>query len=359
VETVYRDYAPKGVQFYYVYKRLAHPEFNGYIDPHTLEERLMHVREAGRSLGSEITWLADTMASDLKHALGDHPNPEFVVDPDGVIIAARQWSDPDALREDLENAVGAVDNPTRVEDLDMPATPPTEIAPSGVVPRLQRPDRMRAVVVAPAPSDDVHYAKLRAEATSSLLEDGSGDLYLGFFVDPIHRVHWNNLVAPIEFGISAPEGVTVTPNHGVGPEVEAASDVDPREFLVSVTGADADTALDITVRYFGCSDEQGWCRAITQNYSVRLSADLDAGRAMTGRRGGPPNGFLFSRPNPEADAVVDLIFVADENGDDRLTRDEAPYRLRQSFESIDANGDGHIDREEARAHVDEATPSAP
>ncbi|MBT3268726.1 hypothetical protein HN371_16345 [Candidatus Poribacteria bacterium] len=69
VDTVYRDYAPKGVRDYYVYRRLAHPDLNGYIDPHTLEERPMHVREARRTLGSETTWLADTMETDVERAV--------------------------------------------------------------------------------------------------------------------------------------------------------------------------------------------------------------------------------------------------------------------------------------------------
>ncbi len=57
LETVERDYAPQGVRFYYVYKALAHPEYNGYVAPYTLEDRLMHVAEAERTLGSRIPWL--------------------------------------------------------------------------------------------------------------------------------------------------------------------------------------------------------------------------------------------------------------------------------------------------------------
>ena len=61
LETVYRDYSAEGVKFYYLYKALAHPGLNGYIRPHTLEERLLHIEEAKRTLGSEIPWLADSM----------------------------------------------------------------------------------------------------------------------------------------------------------------------------------------------------------------------------------------------------------------------------------------------------------
>ena len=43
---MYRDYGPKGVKFFFVYKTLAHPELAGnYVQPFTLEERLAHARQ--------------------------------------------------------------------------------------------------------------------------------------------------------------------------------------------------------------------------------------------------------------------------------------------------------------------------
>ena len=108
------------MQFIYVYKALAHPETNGYISPFTLEERLMHVREAEKKLGSQVMWIGDTMENDLKHAFGDAPNSEFVIDPDGKVVRKRVWSRPGELREDLEQLIGPVDRPTAVADLDMP-----------------------------------------------------------------------------------------------------------------------------------------------------------------------------------------------------------------------------------------------
>ena len=98
METVRVDYEPKGVKFFYVYKALAHPENNGYVQPFTLEERLLHVKEAQRTLGSEITWIADNMDNDLKHNLGNAPNSEFIIDPEGRIVHKRSWSKPDQVR---------------------------------------------------------------------------------------------------------------------------------------------------------------------------------------------------------------------------------------------------------------------
>ena len=76
--------------------------------------------EAKRRLGTQFRWICDSMDNDLKHALGDRPNSEFVIDPHGKIVVARQWSDPQALRTDLEDLVGPVARPTTVADLNMP-----------------------------------------------------------------------------------------------------------------------------------------------------------------------------------------------------------------------------------------------
>ena len=48
----------------------------------------MHVDEAKRTLGSRIPWICDNMDNDLKHALCNRPNSEFIIDPDGKIVVA-------------------------------------------------------------------------------------------------------------------------------------------------------------------------------------------------------------------------------------------------------------------------------
>ena len=47
----------------------------------------MHVRQAEVQLGSCIPWIADAMTNELEHALGDMPNSEFIIDPDGRVVA--------------------------------------------------------------------------------------------------------------------------------------------------------------------------------------------------------------------------------------------------------------------------------
>ncbi len=139
------------MQVYFVYKSLAHPEggSNSYVQPFTLEERLMHVAEARRTLGATVPWLCDTMANDLKHALGDRPNSEFVLDPEGRIVSMRDWSNPDTLRSELEGLVGKVDNPTRIADLDLKIETTPKPAASGVVPRIKLPGGLQPLLVEP------------------------------------------------------------------------------------------------------------------------------------------------------------------------------------------------------------------
>ncbi len=303
METIHRDYADRNVQFFYIYKALAHPETNGYITPYTLEERLLHVREAERTLGSAIPWICDTMENDLKHGLGDAPNSEFVIDPDGKVVRRRGWSNPAELRRDLEELVGPVERPTRVEDLQLRREPPPKVAASGVVPRLTVPGRMSPVLVTPVESTSEgegkipFYVKLRAEADENLLRQGAGKLYLGFHLDPLYHVHWNNLVAPVKFSIEPVEGLELTPAQGEGPQVEAPADLDPREFLIEVTGA-SQQPLTIKVDYFACNDEEGWCKPVSQLYTVRLQRDRDGGSVQARNRGGNRPGGPNRPGNP-------------------------------------------------------------
>ena len=177
----------------------------------------MHVAEAKKKLDSRINWLCDTMTNDAKHALGDAPNSEFVIDPRGKVVVSRRWSRPAELRADLEKLVGQVENPTTIADIGMKPLAPPETAPKGIVPRLQLPGRIKPVRVENArdtglPALAVPGAavggplnvKLRAELDSAYGSAGSGQLYLGFFLDPLYKVHWNNEVAPVAYSIEVP-----------------------------------------------------------------------------------------------------------------------------------------------------------
>ncbi len=277
-ETVAADYGPKGVRFYYIYKTLAHPENLGYIRPFTLDERLMHIAEAKRTLGTRVPWLCDTMDNDLKHALGNVPNGQFVLGSDGRLAHMAGWADEEALRVALSEMVGPIEEPTRVADLDLPDVVTRVEVGSGIVPRVSAPRDMTPVRVEPVESEDPFYVKLTAEVQRGVLAGDDGKLYLGFHLDPLYHVHWNNLVDPIRYEVTSAEGVTIETTTGEGPKVEADGDTDPREFLVNVADVESGASIEMTVHYYGCSDEGGgWCRLLIQQYVIRLERDPDAG----------------------------------------------------------------------------------
>lgn len=253
--------------------------------PVTLEERLLHVREAERLIGGTVSWLCDSMDNDLKHALGNAPNCEFVIGPDGTIARLRAWSDPEQLRTDLSELVGPVENPTSPDEVDVRFRAPPPVAATGVVERIDLPGNTVPLRVLPDvdSSREPFYVKLRAEAGRSLLQNGSGRLYLGFFMDPLLNVHWNNLAAPLTFEITAPEGVRITPPRGEGPKLDEPADSDPREFLLDVELVERGPVV-LTIKYFACNDQEGWCKPVEQNYTIEFEADEDGGWVQGRRR---------------------------------------------------------------------------
>lgn len=342
METIERDYAPGGVRFYYVYKALAHPGLNGFVSPFTLEERLMHVHEAQRRLGTRFTWLCDTMDNDLKHALGDQPNSEFVIDPEGRVVRKRAWSNPEQLRADLVALIGPVASPTRVADLDLPALEITRPVGGDAVERLKLPGGMRPLKVEPVLEKDgaAFFVKLRAEGDAGLLGEGRGKLYLGFFLDPLYAVHWNNQVAPLRFELEVPAEAVASPPSGTAPQPSIPQDKDPREFLVEANVPQRAAPLELTVHYMACDDAETFCTAVTQRYRIHLQGDPDGGsrRVPGGRQ--RPGGF------------VGRLLGYDRNGDGKVAQEEVPDFLERFFSRMDANGDGFLDRQEIQRGAD-------
>jgi len=277
------DYQPKGVEFFYIYKPLAHPEYENYVSPFTIQERLMHVMEAKRRLGSSITWLSDAMDNPYHEAMGQTPNSELVVDPDGIVVARRAWSNPAALRKDLGRLVGPVDNPTKISDLDMPKQPPIGTVAKGIVERVERSEGMMPMVTEPVleTSRTPFYAKLRAEGTRDLYRTGKGTMYIGLHLDPLYRVHWNNEAPAMQYEITAPEGVTISPAMGTGAHPQEKADADPREFLLEVDATKPGQNIDLLVKYYACDDALTFCIPVKQEYRMTLSRDMSHGWSMT------------------------------------------------------------------------------
>ena len=356
METIERDYSPKGVQFFYVYKALAHPQLDNYVAPFTLEERLLHVKEAERRLGSRIPWLSDGIENDFMAKLGRAPNPEFVISPEGKVLVRRTWSDPAALRNDLAELVGAVDPPTRVSDLGMKTQPPPPTVAKGVVPRIQRSQMMPISITPDLSSVIPYYAKLRAEVEPQLARSGKGKLYLGFFLDPLYKVHWNNEVPAASFELKLPDGVKADPASAVSPKVEAKADADPREFLVDIEGLERGASLELSFKYFACDDANTFCIPVTQNYELIFERDGFAGSVINRRRGRAGSSYRgrAGRPGSGPNSVAQRLRRLDKNGDGRLSKEELPNQIQRRFETLDSNADGYLDQKELEAMASRA-----
>jgi hypothetical protein len=239
----------------------------------------MHVAEAKRRLGTSVTWLADTMDNAYHDVMRRTPNSEIILDSDGILVARRGWSDPEALRYDMEQLVGAVSKRTHISDLNLPTQPPIPTVAKGVVPRVPLPAGAMPMEIEPQLNDSgiPFYAKLRAEASPELFSTGKGQMYIGFHLDPLYRVHWNNEVDPVEFRITAPDGVSVTPAHGVAVDPEEPADADPREFLIDVDARDPSQVMDLRVQYFACDDALTFCIPVRQDYKVHFAQDQHHG----------------------------------------------------------------------------------
>ena len=98
-------------------------------------------------------------------------------------------------------------------------------------------------------------------------------------------MHWNNLAAPLTFEVKTSAGTKISPSTGEAPKIEVESDADPREFLLDIAAGSGADSFEVTVKYFACNDQEGWCKPVTQQYTVHLEVDRDGGNA---RRGGQP-----------------------------------------------------------------------
>ncbi len=303
---MHRDFVGEKVAFYYIYKRLEHPGRNGYVDPFTIQERLLHIQEAKKTLGTRIPWICDTMQDEMRDAFGGAPNSEFILDAEGTIVRMRRWSNPDQLHRDLTELVG---EPKRGDSQARRIAVRQNRGPTyatGVTPKLKVPSGLRRLRIETVPQESAeqrpYYAKLQAFGQDTVIDGGDGLLHLYFQLDPIHHVHWNNLAAPIEYEIKfAGDNAdseanawynVIVPTSGTGPDVEAEADSDPREFLVHLCGVNPDLPLELNVRYFACSDEAGWCRAVSQSYLVHLQRDDDSRRRMDSRGRAGARGFF-------------------------------------------------------------------
>ena len=289
LEATAADYEKLGVQFYYIYQSLRHPEREGYVQPQNTKERLMHVAEAKERLGTKVPWIMDTIDDSFRVAMRSNSNSIFVFSPENEIAYAADRMNHDGLRRALVELVGPVENPTNKEDLvfpELPRFPPKNITNEI---RVERPQGLVILKTTPTKPEETYFVKLRAEAEKSVLETGKGDLYLGFFPDPIHDAHWNNLSPPMQYVFELPEGVTIDPPTKEANKGPGDSDTEPRQFKLKVESDGKPADVKLKINYFACSP--GMCVAKSHEYTISFE-DMDRNsRTYSFNRGqGSPGG---------------------------------------------------------------------
>jgi hypothetical protein len=338
LETVYRDYLKKKVNFFYVYKSLANPGMSGFISPITMDERVTQAKHAKQRLGSSIPWLSDNMANEFAAAASSNTNTELIIDKSGKIIQRRHWVAPELLRQDLAQLVGEVTPPTSISDIQLKIGKAMPTAPKNVTPPLEVPYSMVPLQSIALEGDKRPFlAKLIVEAEPKLLTTGSGMLYLGFYLDPIYGGYWNNALPEFSYEVTSSSGIALEPSSGHADKVNEPKDIDPREFLLTADGGSAESEFEVTVRYEVFNDRVPFQEKVTQSYKVSLVQD-----SLTGSR--------VPRLTPQfGDGDIIAKFLendADSNGS--LSQTELPPGLRNGFQKMDLNGDGQVSVEEMK-----------
>ena len=290
IEAVARDFSDRGVNFYFLYQTLAHPENWGFVQPSSIDDRFAQVDYAKELLQTKIPWLTDPIDNRMKTYFLGTPNSQFVFDQAGKVVHRDSWGRGSSLRESLEKLVGKPETLTMVADLNLPKFEHhlksedemllKRVKVDGVAVPLKVKAGGESVSVEKLRSSDFgesnRYAKLRAEADQSLISTGTGQLYLGFRQDPVLGAKWNNLAAPPKYKIES-EGATFSPATAESTKLAVESDDEPREFLVDVKDWKAGQPIVVKIQYFACNKEKGWCKPVQQEFTVELQKDDTAG----------------------------------------------------------------------------------
>ncbi|MEM7783488.1 MAG: hypothetical protein AAF623_09070 [Planctomycetota bacterium] len=320
---MHKDYKDK-VNFFFVYKSLAHPEINGYVQPFNLKERLKHIEVAKERLQTEIPWLCDPISNEVNQAFGYPPNGEFILDPDGVIVRKRFWSNADTLRNDLEYLVGKSETTTPVQDVVRVMKPGKQREiPTNVVPKLRLPAGLAAFHVVPIDDENPFFAKLRVEGTRSMVS-GNGQLYLGVYLDPIYDVHWNNRAGKVSVELECEGVLALEKTSFESDDIKEDADADPRQFLTTGKILEKGEVFLATVTYTVCDDAETFCQTFQQQYEVHARPERTQGTR--------PGIFLNSM-------FLDLREL-DKNKDGNITTDEMPDGERTLYL-------GHIDYDDS------------
>ena len=351
IEAAYADYKDKEVQFFYFYKSLRHPELEGYMQAQNLSERLLQLAEARKKLGTKVPWIADTMDDEIRIGLRSGSWSVYLISPEGEIVYASDRIDDSSLRTALTKEVGEVSSPTSVADLNLPAIArPGKLVNEDSDWGVARPEGLTILRLIPGSPNDTYYVKLRAEADETLLKTGTGRLFLGFYPDPIHDAHWNNLAQPMKYKLTLPKGVTATPTEASAKKQPGDSDTNPRQFWVDISSEKPFNELKLKFDYFACTADM--CLPLTHEYTIQMKDENRGSRTFGMNKGNKTNnrtpqrgGDRMKRLDTNQDGYVSFdewYTQMKKRQGDNLTKE----RAQQAFDRMDSDNNGFISSSE-------------
>ncbi len=349
IEAIASDFKGLNVQCFYIYRALTHPENNGYLRPYIHQERARQVQQAQNLLMTDQTWLYDCMDNQTLNALTDgNDESVFIYSSDGGEWFRGSLVDAQSIRSALAQLVGQPSTKAEPGRFHSPRIPAKDLGKPDLLDRVHfNPDSetFSPLRITPQASRTPFYAKLRAEGDRNLLETGNGRLYIGFHVDPLYRMKWDNSADPLEYEIQSPVGL-VGPSTGEAPEIRIqAHDIEPREFVLNARQLDLSKPLQLRVRYTVYSTDLDKSIEVTQLYAIHIEKD-------------PYGGKVFRRqiahtdpPRRDRTPVPAALRHLDGNRDGRLSRAELTGNLWSRFPDMDTNRDGYLSEEEYTSYL--------
>jgi hypothetical protein len=343
IEALNVDYAPKDVQFFFVYKSLRHPELDGYVEAQNISERLLMVKEVKKKLGTKVPWIVDAMDDNIRIALNSGSQSVYLISPEGKIVKGWGKLKEQELRQMLSDKVGAASTLTTIKDLDLPVVKRYEKRLNeDTNTTIHRPEGLNILSIEPKNPEDTYYVKLRAEADRNLIETGNGKLVLGFFPDPILDAHWNNLTPPMKYVLELPEGVIASPQEASAKKGPGDSDTEPRQFWVDIKGATPADKIELTFHYYGCTSSM--CMALTHKYTINITPEDNGSRTFGFNKGKQSNNSQKAKNT--GPSFERMLANMDTNHDGKVSKSEAKGKLKENFNKRDKNKDGYITEDE-------------
>lgn len=216
--------------------REPHPSFYGFGQPDSLKERQEYTRLASAELEFEIPWIIDKMDNTMQKTYGGMPNMEFVIGPDGTLLASWDWANPNELKKFLEEKVG----PSGILDEEWKALSQrsgmrTSMQNNDEVPATQVPrETLFPLKIELIAGDDEEKAPLTLEAGTlppEVTPGGQSRLYLTIRPDAESGVHFDSAEAAIIL-LSDVKGIELKKDKVVAGKRQKTKDVFPHSLGV-------------------------------------------------------------------------------------------------------------------------------